>query len=146
MWVLLYRDGSSRKYATLGLYSKMSKSQAEEKRDEVIAEANARNALAPDPLITFGDFLEGIALPFLRKKWKRSTAATSESRIRHHLLLEYRDTRLADLGLKGLQAFLNAKADTLSKSTVAHLRWDLHSIFKLAMVFLASCNSGLSFF
>jgi len=133
MWVLLYRDGSSRKYATLGLYSKMSKSQAEEKRDEVIAEANARNALAPDPLITFGDFLEGIALPFLRKKWKRSTAATSESRIRHHLLLEYRDTRLADLGLKGLQAFLNAKADTLSKSTVAHLRWDLHSIFKLAM-------------
>ena len=28
MWVLLYRDGSTRKYATLGLYSKMSKSQA----------------------------------------------------------------------------------------------------------------------
>ena len=88
MWVLLYRDGSSRKYATLGLYSKMSKSQAEEKRDELIAEANLRNAAAPDPLIAFGDFLEGVALPFLRSKWKRSTAATSENRIRHHLLLE----------------------------------------------------------
>ena len=76
MWVLLYRDGSTRKYATLGLYSKISKSQAEEKRDELLNEVNARNAIAPDPNITFGEFLEGIALPFLRSKWKRSTAAT----------------------------------------------------------------------
>ena len=56
MWVLLYRDGSTRKYATLGLYSKMNKSQAEEKRDELLNEVNARNAVAPDPDITFGDF------------------------------------------------------------------------------------------
>lgn len=133
MWVLLYRDGSTRKYATLGLYSKMNKSQAEEKRDELLNEVSARNAAAPDPHITFGAFAEGVALPFLRSKWKRSTAATSENRIRHHLLLEYGDTRLADLGLKGLQEFLNAKAATLSKSSVAHLRWDLHSIFKLAL-------------
>ena len=50
----------------------------------MIAEANARNALAPDPDITFGEFLEGVALPFLRSKWKRSTAATTENRITHH--------------------------------------------------------------
>ena len=41
----------------------MSKSQAEAKRDELLAEVNARNAKAPDPHITFGEFLEGIALP-----------------------------------------------------------------------------------
>jgi hypothetical protein len=35
MWVLLYRDGGTRKYATLGLHSKMNKSQAEAKRDEL---------------------------------------------------------------------------------------------------------------
>jgi hypothetical protein len=40
---------------------------------------------APDPDITFGEFLEGIALPFLRSKWKRSTAGTTENRITHHL-------------------------------------------------------------
>src|SRR5580658_6084049 len=74
MWVLLYRDGNTRKYATLGVCSKMSKSEAEEKRDELVAEANARNANAPDSRITFGNFLEGVALPFLRSKWKRSTA------------------------------------------------------------------------
>jgi len=58
MWVLLYRDGHTRKYATLGVYSKMSKSKAEEKRDQLVAEANARNAKAPNPDITFGEFLE----------------------------------------------------------------------------------------
>ena len=60
MWVLLYRDGGTRKYATLGLYSKISKSQAEEKRDELLNEVNARNAIAPDPNITVGEFLEDV--------------------------------------------------------------------------------------
>jgi integrase len=133
MWVLLYRDGSTRKYATLGLYSKLSKSQAEEKRDELLNEANARNAIAPDPSITFGEFLEGIALPFLRSKWKRSTAATTENRITHHLKTEFGEEKLSALGLKGLQSFLNGKAASLSRSVVAHLRWDLRAIFKLAI-------------
>ena len=133
MWVLLYRDGSTRKYATLGLHSKLSKSQAQEKRDELLNEVNARNASAPDPNVTFGDFLEGIALPFLRSKWKRSTAATTENRITHHLKGEFGEMKLLDLSLKGLQAFLNGKAKDLSRSVVAHLRWDLRAIFKLAL-------------
>jgi len=133
MWALLYRDGSSRKYATLGLYSKLSKSQAEAKRDELLAEVNARNAKAPDPHITLGEFITGIALPFLRSKWKKSTAGTTENRIQHHLVEEFGETRLSDLGLKTLQVFLNAKAGSLSRSVVAHLRWDLHAIFKLAI-------------
>jgi integrase len=133
MWVLLYRDGDTRKYATLGQYSKMSKSEAQAKRDELVAEANARNATAPDPHVTFGEFLEGTALPFLRSKWKRSTAATTESRIQHHLNAEFGERRIADLGLKELQAFLNIKAQTLSRSVVAHLRWDLRSVFRLAL-------------
>jgi integrase len=133
MWVLLYRDGDSRKYATLGLYAKMSKSQAEEKRDELIAEANARTATAPNPHVTFGEFLEGSALPFLRSKWKKSTASTTENRIQHHLNGEFGERRLSDLGLKELQSFLRAKAEKLSRSVVAHLRWDLRSLFRLAL-------------
>ena len=133
MWVLLYRDGRTRKYATLGVYSKMSKSEAEAKRDELVAEANARNANAPNPDITFGEFLDGVALPFLRSKWKKSTRSTTENRIQHHLRREFGDKRLTHLGLKDLQLFLNAKAETLSRSVVAHLRWDLRSVFKLAL-------------
>ena len=37
MWALLYRDGSTRRYATLGSCSEMSKSAAEKKRDEILA-------------------------------------------------------------------------------------------------------------
>ena len=133
MWVLLYRDGDTRKYATLGQYSKMSKSEAQAKRDELIAEANARNATAPDPHITFGEFLEGTALPFLRSKWKRSTAATTENRIQHHLRTRVRGKTANRSGLEGTAGVPEAKAETLSRSVVAHLRWDLRSVFRLAL-------------
>src|SRR5215471_9809743 len=132
-WVVLYREAGVRKYHTVGLYAKMSKSQAQEKQAEFMQEVNARAATAPDPNITFGDFLEGIALPFLRSKWKRSTAATTENRIRHHLLEEFGHEKLTSLTLKRLQAFLSSKAATFSRSIVAHLRWDLRAIFKLAV-------------
>lgn len=133
MWVLLYRENGARRYLTLGAHSKMSKSDARKKRDELMQEINARQAAAPDPEITFGDFFEGVALPFLRSKWKRSTASTSENRIRHHLLAAFGEQKLSTLGLQGLQAFLTAKAADFSRSVVAHLRWDLRSVFKLAV-------------
>ena len=68
----------------------------------------------------------------MRKKWKRSTALTSENRITHHLA-EFGETRLTAITLKALQAFLGRKAAELSRSMVAHLRWDLRSVFKLAL-------------
>jgi integrase len=133
MWILQYREGGSKKYHTIGLYSKMSKSDAQQKQAEFMNEVNARTATAPDPQISFEDFLEGVALPFLRSKWKRSTRDTTENRIRHHLLEEFGGEKLASLGLQRLQAFLASKAATLSKSVVAHLRWDLRALFRLAM-------------
>src|SRR5204863_8960095 len=52
---------------------------------------------------------------------------------RHHLIAEFNETLLRDLRLKDLQSFLNAKsAAGLSKSVVAHLRWDLHQRLKVA--------------
>jgi integrase len=133
VWAVLYRLAGTRKYYTLGPQSKMNKSQAQEKQAEFMKEVNARAANAPDPNITFGDFLEAIALPFYRSKWKNSTASTTESRVRHHLLGEFKERKFQDLTLNTLQAFLNAKAATHSKSIVAHLRWDLRAIFRLAL-------------
>jgi integrase len=133
MWILQYRDGGSKKYHTIGLYSKMSKSDAQQAQAEFMKEVNLRAASAPDPHITFGDYLEGVALPFLRSKWKRSTRDTTENRIRHHLLGEFANEKLSGLGIERLQAFLAGKAKALSKSVVAHLRWDLRALFKLAV-------------
>jgi integrase len=132
MWVVLYREGGSRKYETLGLFSKMSKSDAQQKQAEFMSKVNAKLAIDPDPQVTFGQFLDGSALPFLRSKWKRSTAATTEDRMNYHLA-EFRGTRLRAISLKSLQAFLNRKAEGLSRSSVAHLRWDLRAVFRLAL-------------
>jgi integrase/very-short-patch-repair endonuclease len=133
VWAVLYRVAGIRKYYTLGPCSKMNKSQAQEKQAEFMKEVNVRAAATPDPNITFGDFLEGIALPFYRSKWKISTASTTEGRIRHHLLREFKEKKFQNLTVKTLQAFLNGKAATRSKSIVAHLRWDLRAIFRLGV-------------
>jgi integrase len=132
MWVILYREGGGRKYHTLGLYSKLTKSEVQEQRASFMAEINANQALVLDPHITFGAFLDGVALPFLRKKWKRSTAGTTENRITHHLA-EFRETKLQAITVKALQTFLDRKAVGLSRSTVSHVRWDLRCVFKLAV-------------
>ena len=109
MWILQYRDGGSKKYYTIGLYAKMSKSEAQQAQAEFMKEVNMKAATAPDPHVTFGDFLEGVALPFLRSKWKGSTRDTTENRIRHHLLAEFGQEKLARPHLKGLQAFLDVE-------------------------------------
>lgn len=111
----------------------MTKAQAEKKRDEALAEVRANQSTSPDPDMMFGQFLDGVALPFYRSKWKSSTASTSESRMTHHFA-EFKKTPLKALTLKTLQAFLGRKAGCeLSRSTVAHLRWDLRAIYKLAV-------------
>jgi integrase len=132
MWILQYREGLSKKYHTIGLFSKLNKSQAQQRQTEFMNEVNARLATAVNPDITFGDFLEGVALPFYRSKWKASTASTTENRITHHLA-EFGDTKLQAISLKPLQEFLKRKAGELSRSMVAHLRWDLRAVFKLAL-------------
>ena len=132
MWAWLYRENGSRKYVTLAPVHKMSKAQAEKKRDELLAEIQARQKQGPDPEITFGQFLDGVALPFYRSKWKSSTASTTEHRMKHHFA-EFRKMQLNAPTLKTLQAFLGRKAEKLSRSSVSHLRWDLRAIYKLAV-------------
>ena len=105
MWVWLYREDGSRKYVTLGPSHKMTKAQAEKKRDEALAETRARQASSPDPDIVFGQFLDGVVLPFYRSKWKSSTASTSESRMTH-CFAEFKKMPLKAITLKSLQAFL----------------------------------------
>ena len=72
-------------------------------------------------------------LPFYRRKWKESTASTTEERIRHHLVNRYKERHLTTFTRTQLQDFLDEKADQgLSTSTVDHLRWDLKQVFRFA--------------
>ena len=90
MWVLLYRDGSTRKYATLGLYSKMSKSQAEEKRDE-LHERSERPQL-PSRLIPTspsGIFSKASRCRFCGRSGSGQPPQPRKTASRHHLKTEF---------------------------------------------------------
>ena len=136
VWVVLYYDEKSeRRYHTLGWASDMNKGTADEKRQEFMQEMNGggrtKGATRPP---TIKEFLDQVYLPFYRGKWKESTAGTSENRIQHHLAKELGGQRLEDLTLAPLQQFLKRKAASgLSFSTVDHLRWDLASMFEMAV-------------
>ena len=136
VWVVLYYDEKSeRRYHTLGWASEMNKGTADEKRQEFMREINGggRTTGATRPP-TVAEFLEQVYLPFYRGKWKESTAGTSENRLRHHIGKELGTQRLEDLTLAPLQQFLERKAASgLSFSVVDHLRWDLSSMFEMAV-------------
>jgi hypothetical protein len=133
MWVLLYREGDCRRYVTLGRCSEMTKSGSETERDKRMQEINVRSADRLRADLTWGEFLEGVYLPFYRGKWKLSTRITNEPRMEFHLVSEFGKCALRDLSLKRLQAFLDQKAAAgLSFSVVDRLRWDLRSILAMA--------------
>jgi len=82
---------------------------------------------------TFGRFLEDVYLPHCRRTWKPSTAYTSEHTVRMHVLPEFENRLLSSVTRTEMQDLLEAKAKTLAKSVIAHIRWYLNAIFKLAM-------------
>ena len=83
---------------------------------------------------TWGEFVNRTYLPFYRRKWKVSTKETNEARIRAHLTRLYEGRTLASFRRDELQDLLNAKAHAgFSHSVVAHLRWDLRQILRMAV-------------
>jgi integrase len=136
VWVVLYYDEKGeRRYHTLGLASEMKKGDANEKRQDFMREINGGDrTVGPARPATVQEFLDQVYLPFYRGKWKESTAGTTENRIQHHIVKELGPERLEDLTLAPLQQFLERKAASgLSFSVVDHLRWDLTSMFEMAV-------------
>src|ERR1700687_5411487 len=78
-------------------------------------------------------FIKEVYLPFCRRSWKESTAGTSEQIVKTHLLSAFGSALLHAIRREEMQDFLDRKALELSSSPVAHLRWFLNAIFKLAM-------------
>jgi integrase len=114
----------------------MTKGQADKERDEFMRTINGcdppdEGGLRP---VLLREFVEQKFLPFQRGKWKKSTAGTSENRIKHHIVKGIGGIAVKDFLLTSLQAFLDRKAeDGLSFSVVDHLRWDLSAIFEMAV-------------
>ena len=131
-WIAQWRERGHRRKRTLGLVSKMTKTQARLALSAILEPIN-HNCVRTVADETFGQFVRHVFLPFYRRKWKPSTASTCERRIKGHLLADFSDRKLRDFNRDQLQDWLQQKVESgLSYSTVDHLRWDLNQIFRMA--------------
>ena len=133
MWVAFWYEDGDRRCRTIGRNSQMSKAEAEVVLSSILREINSGTSKTTKPVYTFKEFVEDVYLPFCRRSWKESTAGTSEQTISSHLIPEFGKNLLHAIRREDLQDFLDRKAEDFSASVVAHLRWFLNAIFKLAM-------------
>ncbi len=136
VWVGRWREEGKRRSKVLGFCSgkdKISKSEARAELGRILEPLNVRAGYIGSN-VTVRKFLEGVYLPFARRKWKESSRGTTEHRIKYHIGGELWDCPLRSVTRNQLQDFLDAKAAAgYSFSVVDHLRWDLNAIFSLAV-------------
>ena len=133
-WIAQFRDleGKKRK-VSFGPVAKTKKVDAEVKLGRLLEPLNTSLA-EPTPDFQFGAFVRHVYLPFYRRKWKASTAITNQERVGLYLLKPFEERALRAFTRESLQLFLDEKAaDGLSYSVVAHLRWDLRQVFRMAV-------------
>jgi hypothetical protein len=132
-WIAQWWEDGHRRKRTLGSVAKVAKAQAQSELDAILAPINARSE-APSASAKWGHFVNNIYLPFYQRKWKRSSAMTNEDRLRVHLAPVFSERSLGSFSRDELQTLLDEKAASgLSYSVVAHLRWDLRQIFRMAV-------------
>ena len=83
-WVVQWWEDGHRRKRTLGRASHMTKAQAQNELDTILAPINGKQD-ATSSKRKFGEFIDVEFLPFYRRKWKTSTVGTNEDRLKHHL-------------------------------------------------------------
>lgn len=89
-WVAQWWEGGHRRKRSLGHLHLMSKAQAQVELASIVDPINTRDGEGGRNC-SLGDFVEVIFFPFYRRKWKRSTAMTTEQRIRQHVVQRCED-------------------------------------------------------
>jgi integrase len=133
VWVACWWENGGRRSKVLGRCSQMGKGEAEAMLSAILRPLNSGAAQIARQVYTFGQFVDEVYLPFCRRTWKESTAGTSEQIVKTHLVSAFGPALLYAIQREPLQDFLDRKALELSSSVVAHMRWFLSAIFKLAM-------------
>ena len=135
-WIVLYYDTGGQRRLHILCKGSVSKTEAEKSRAEFMRTVNGgeQKGDARARPVLLSEFVDQVYLPFQRDKWKTSTKGTTENRIQHHIISGIGQRPIQEFTLAGLQSFLKQKADAgLSFGTVNHLRWDLSSIFDMAV-------------
>lgn len=133
VWVGQWWEDGAKRSKVLGKCSEISKGQADVMMALILEPLNEKAGRRQVPNYTFEAYVDNVYLSVCRRKWKESTRMTSEPTIRLHLMPEFGQMMLNDINRDRMQSFLDRKAKDNSNSVVAHLRWHLSAIFKMAM-------------
>jgi integrase len=133
LWMAQWWEDGSRRTKVLGKCTELTKGQAEAMLASILHPLNQTAGMKQVRPFTFKEFVEEVYLPVCRRKWKESTRSTSENTIQLHLVNEFEHYRIREISRDQMQIFLDKMARTHSHSIVAHLRWHLSGIFKMAM-------------
>jgi integrase len=133
VWVGQWWEQGQRKSRVLGRCAEMPKSEAEARLAVVLKPFNQAAGQSQKPIYTFAVYLEEVFLPVVRRKWKESTRVTTEPRMLQHLKPMLGQQLLQHITREQMQVLLDRKAQACSRSIVDHLRWDLNSVFKMAL-------------
>jgi hypothetical protein len=133
VWVAQWWENGARRSRVLWRCAQMSRSRAETLLAATLRPINEGTAPAARPVLTFGEFVEGVYFPHCRRTWKQSTEMTTVPTIMKHIVGAFGDRILGTISRNDMQDVLETKAGDLSGSMVAHLRWHLNAIFKLAV-------------
>jgi integrase len=148
VWIGFWWEGDSRPCKTLGKCAEMSKGDALAALADLLKPLNAEAIKPVERRWTLTELVDEGYLPYSRRKWKDSTAETTEDRIQYHIVRDLGKLAIRDITRDMLQRYLERKTkDGLSHSVVHHLRWDLRAIFRFAFQDgLVDLNAGESLF
>ena len=132
VWVAQWWENGARHSKVLGRCVQISRSEAQTILAAILRPINEGRAPAVRPALTFDQFIQQVYLPHCKRTWKASTELTMVPIINNHLTMTFGDRLLTTITRQEMQDLLEAKAPVLSRNVVAHLRWYLNGIFKLA--------------
>jgi integrase len=125
-----------RRVGVLGAKSKMTKHQAQDSLEEVIAQrtGGSTQARTDERIVTLDWFTRNRFFPLREgSTWKEGTAASRKSAIERDLLANFGEVPMEQIDKFMLQTHLNRLARTLSAGRVMHARFFMKAIFEEAI-------------
>ena len=133
VWVAQWWQEGAKRSKVIGRCADMAKSEAEARLAVILKPFNLESGFPEKPVYTFKVYVEEVFLSVMRRKWKESTRMTTEPRITAHLIPAFGDRQLKQITREQMQELIDRIGVDKSRSVVDHLRWDLNSIFKMAV-------------
>ena len=134
-WIAQWWEDGHRRKRTLGLFRRCQRLKARGELDAILAPINSR-ADAPSAAQNWGTFVNNTLPPLLSAEMETVFDRDDERRIVCAFILSPSTPKrtLGSFNRDELQTMLDEKAASgLSYSVVAHLRWDLRQILRMAV-------------